>query len=88
MVEDGIGSRCEASVRPVSEVIQLCVDFIYLILQGGDVILHLLELGRVFESIGAAVGSVHAVETEVAASMTWCLAIALDFPPFALIASY
>jgi hypothetical protein len=41
---------------------------------------------RVLERIGAAIRRINAVEREVAASLTRCLTIAFDLPPFALIA--
>lgn len=49
--------------------------------------IHLLELIRILEAI-AAVWRIHALEGEVAAALTWCLAIAFDFPSLALVACY
>lgn len=45
-----------------------------------------LELFRVSEAVGAAVGGVETSEVEVSAALAWCFAIALDFTPLALVA--
>jgi len=59
-----------------------------LILKRRDLVGHLTELVRVFEGRGAAVGSIDAVESEVAASLARGLAIALDLSALAFIACY
>lgn len=56
-----------------------------LFLEARDGAVHLLELFRVLEVVGAAVGRVEALEVEVAASLTGRLAIALDLAALALI---
>lgn len=58
-----------------------------LILERRDLVGHCAEFVRVLEAGGAAVGSVHAVEGEVAAALARRLAIALDLSSFALVAS-
>ena len=50
-------------------------------------VLHLLKLGGVLERVGAAVGSIHTFEAEIAAAVAWCPPIALDLPSLAFIAS-
>jgi hypothetical protein len=47
---------------------------------------HLLEFLRIFEAGRAAIGGILAFEIEVAATQTWSLSIAFDFPSFAFIA--
>lgn len=64
-----------------AEVLEEIVD---LLLERSYMRRHLLELVAVFERV-AAVGSVGALQVEIAAALTWRLAIALDLPPFALI---
>lgn len=51
---------------------------------------HLETLRHKYNALGllevvAAVGRILAVEVEVAASLTWCLSVALDLAPLALI---
>ena len=41
---------------------------------------------RVFERVGAAIGSIDALERQVSASLTWCLTVTFDFAPLAFIA--
>ena len=87
LAEDGIMGM-EGGIWSAAKIVDLCIQILDLVLKGGDGVSHLLELDRVFERVGAAVGSVDAVEVEVATAMARCLSIALDLPPFALIASY
>lgn len=48
-------------------------------------VVHLLVLIGVLEVIGAAIGGIQTCQIEIAASLTWGFAIALDLPPFALV---
>lgn len=51
-----------------------------------DLARHLLELVRVFEAVGATIGCIQALEVEIAASLTWCLAVAFDLASLTLVA--
>jgi hypothetical protein len=48
-------------------------------------IAHLLELGRVFEGIGAAIGRIDALEVQIATAVAWLLTIAPDLSSLAFI---
>lgn len=48
-------------------------------------VVHLLVLIGVLEVIGAAIGGIQTCQIEIAASLTWGFAIALDLPTFALV---
>jgi hypothetical protein len=75
-----MGEVCAQSVHASKESI-------YLILERRDLVGHCTELVRVLEGRGAAVGSIDAVKSEVAASLARGLAIALDLSALAFIAS-
>jgi hypothetical protein len=75
-----MGEICAQSVHASKESIDL-------VLERRDLVGHCTELVRVFEGRGAAVGSIDAVESEVAASLAWSLAIAFDLPALAFVAS-
>lgn len=62
-------------------------ESVYLILERRDLVGHCAELIRVLEAGGTAVGSIDALESEVAASLAWGLAVALDLSSFAFVAS-
>lgn len=51
-----------------------------------DMVVHLFVLIRVLEVVGTAIGGIEACQIEVAASLTWGFAIALDLAPFAFVA--
>lgn len=57
-----------------------------MVLEGGDLVGHISKLVRVLEIGGAAIGSIDAVQGEVAASLAWGLAIAFDLSSLALVA--
>ena len=58
-----------------------------MVLERRDLVGHCAEFVRVLEGRGAAVGSIDAFEGEVAASLTWSLAVTLDLSSFAFVAS-
>lgn len=60
-----------------AQLTEIVIQRIDLLLQRSNVSRHLLVFLRVFEAV-AAIWRVHALEVEVAASLTWCLPVALD----------
>lgn len=48
---------------------------------------HLFVLLRLLEVVGAAVGCINALELKIATSLTRILAVTLDLPPLAFVAS-
>ena len=59
-----------------------------LLLESANLLGHLLELLRVLDAVGTAVGRIETLEVEVAASLTWGFAIAFDLAPLALVAFF
>lgn len=81
-----MGPRGRSHGLPKSERIKAIVKIVHLFLQRRYLRIHLLELLRVLEAIAAAVRSILALELEVSAPLTWCIAVAFDFSPFAFVA--
>ena len=69
-----------------SKLVELGEELVHLVLQCGDVILHLLELGGILEGVRTAVGRIDTLEIEVPAAVAWCLSIAFDLSPLAFVA--
>ena len=88
VVKDGIRYGRQGAVLTTTEFVELYVELIHLVLQCRDLVLHLLELGGILEGVATAVGRIDAFEAEVPTTVAWCLSIAFDLPPLALIASY
>jgi hypothetical protein len=84
MMEDGVGCW-DCTILSGSQVGQLGEEFVDLVLESGDVVAHLLELGAVLERVRTAVGSIYAFQLEIAASLARCLAVTFDFTSLALI---
>lgn len=75
----------------VAEICPQCAhsgkEGVNLALESGYLGRHCPELVRVFEVCSAAVGGIDTLEGEIAAALARCLAVAFDFPSFALVAS-
>lgn len=69
-----------------TQIVQVVKQHVDLILERCDMGRHVLVFLRVLEAI-AAVGRVDAFEVQVAASLTRCLAVALDLAALALVAT-
>jgi hypothetical protein len=67
-----------------TEVIEIVIEIVDLLLERGDVRRHLLEFVRLLEVV-AAIGRILAFEVEVPASLTGSLPVALDLAPLAFV---
>lgn len=56
-----------------------------LFLQATNLVGNMLEVIRVFETVGAAIWGVEASKVEVATPLAWCLAVAFDFASFTFV---
>ena len=98
MGELRIDGRRVSNIALASKFVEAGVEVIHLVLKGGDVIAHLIELAtqssvtgrlfrdgddirRVLERVGAAVGCIHALEVQIAASLAWCTSVAFYLTP-------
>lgn len=70
---------CAQSVHAGKESIDL-------ILKRGNLVGHISKLVGILEVGGAAVGSIDAIQGEVAASLAWSLAVAFDLSSLTFVA--